>query len=234
MGTNNPEEQGEMRLARFALALFAALAVGTMLAGCSEEKPVPRSDTGTILLLIDFQNDYLDADGRLPVAQDQVEPMVTAANKMVDAMRKAALDVVYVRNQFSQFSFVGNFARNFSAIRDESGSAFDPRLDATAGVYFNKDSEDAFSNSAFETYLDGSDCGRLVIAGVYADRSVLATARDALARGYKVVVISDAVGAASAQAREVALEKLKKLSAQIETSDQFIAGLTAGTSGQGT
>ncbi len=39
------------------------------------------------LLAIDFQVDFLHADGRFPVAQHQVEPMLTAANQLIAAAR---------------------------------------------------------------------------------------------------------------------------------------------------
>ena len=39
------------------------------------------------LLLLDFQADFLEATGRLPVAQEQVLPMLAAANRLIDARR---------------------------------------------------------------------------------------------------------------------------------------------------
>ena len=98
--------------------------------------------------------------------------------------RKQVVPVIYLKDEFSRFQFIGNFARDDAALRYEPGSAFDPRVDSTAGVYFTKECEDGFSNSYFASQLNTIQAGRLVIAGVYANRSVLETAKTAIARGY--------------------------------------------------
>ena len=55
--------------------------------------------------------------------------------------------------------------------------------------------------------------------------AVAATALDAIKRGYKVTVISDAIAGSNDEARDKALAELKGAGAQIETSAQFIASL---------
>jgi hypothetical protein len=115
--------------------------------------------------------------------------------------------------------------RNDAALRYEAGSALDPKLDGTAGVYFNKQHGDAFSNSEFGSHLEALNLGNLVIAGVFAGGSVAATALDAIKRGYKVTIISDAIAGSDDEARDKALAELKGAGAQIETSAQFIASL---------
>jgi nicotinamidase-related amidase len=219
------EELLKMRATRTALMPAATLSLMLMLGACARNEPVDFKDPRTALVLIDFQNDYLRPDGRMAVAQNQVDQMLTAANGMIDAARKNAIDVIYVRNEFSRFEFIGNMLRNDAALRYEAGSELDPRLDGTAGVYFNKEHGDAFSNSEFGSHLEALNLGNLVIAGVYAGGSVGATALDAMKRGYKVTVISDAIAAADDEARDKALAELKGAGAQIETSAQFIASL---------
>jgi nicotinamidase-related amidase len=214
-----------MRATRAALMLPATLSLMLMLGACAKSEPFDFKDPRTALVLIDFQNDYLRPDGLMAVAQNQVDPMLNAAHAMIQAARKNAIDVIYVRDEFSRFEFVRNLLRNDAALRYEAGSALDPRLDGTAGVYFNKDHGDAFSNSEFGFHLEAHKLGNLVIAGVYAGGSVAATALDAIKRGYKVTVISDAIAGSNDEARDKALAELKGAGAQIETSAQFIASL---------
>jgi nicotinamidase-related amidase len=211
--------------------MFAAtLSLMLMLGACAKNEPVDFKDPRTALVLIDFQNDYLRPGGRMAVAQDQVDPMLNAANAMIEAARKNEIDVIYVRDEFSRFEFIRNMLRNDAALRYEPGSALDPKLDGTAGVYFNKEHGDAFSNSEFGSHLEALNLGNLIIAGVFAGGSVAATTRDAIKRGYKVTVISDAIAGANEEARDKALAELKGAGAQIETSAQFIASLGSASS----
>jgi nicotinamidase-related amidase len=181
-----------------------------------------------VLLLLDDQRDYLSPRGRMPVAQDEVGPLVKATNAMIAAMRQQALPVVYALNEFSPFDVLGNSQRNFAAMRFEPGQTLDTRIDNVAGVYFTKDNWSAFANPQFDQHLQLIGAGHLVLAGTYAERCVLATARDAMRRGYQVTVISDAVASSNAQRRDAALEELKQAGVQVESSDRFISNLSGG------
>lgn len=219
-----------MRLTRAAATLCLIFALMLGASGCAKEI-LPSRGSVTVLTLIDFQRDYLSHNGRMRVAQDQIDPMIKATNALIVAMRQQAMPVVYTLNEYSPFEVVGDFARNFSAMRYEPGATLDPRINDVAGVYFGKDEASAFANDQFDEHLELIGTGRLVIAGVYADHSVMATAEDALKRGYTVTVISDAVAARDDQHRDDALQKLKAAGAEVETSDQFIASLGAENKG---
>lgn len=204
------------------LTLSAVFAAMFMLAGC-EGHPMKARGGNMALMLIDYQADYLEADGRLPVAQDQVAPMIQATNAMVDAARQNTVGVFYTRDEASPFTFVSNCQRNQATPRLWAGSQMDERADVFAGPYFNKHQEDAFTNSALGPWLGEQNIGRLVVGGVYADRSVLATVRTALHLGYKVTVVSDAIAGATAESRDQALKALKDAGAEVETSQQVIS-----------
>src|SRR5690348_6780018 len=63
-----------------SLMFAATLSLMLMLGACAKREPVDFKDPRTALVLIDFQNDYLRPDGRMAVAQNQVDPMLNAAN----------------------------------------------------------------------------------------------------------------------------------------------------------
>jgi nicotinamidase-related amidase len=219
-----------MRPTKAALILSLMLGLGIATAGCEGEyNPAPEpKGPGTALMLIDLQRDYLQADGRRPVSQDQVEPMIKAVNGMIAAMRKAPMPVIYVIDEYSPFQFVAGLSNNWAAQRYEAGSAIDPRVTGTGGVFFRKQYKNIFRNDQFLLHMKIIDSGTLAVAGVYADSSVLAAVEQALKRGYHVIVISDAVAAESDQARDAALNQMRQAGAKIETSAQFISGLGAG------
>jgi nicotinamidase/pyrazinamidase len=210
-----------------ALILLLAFVVITTVTACEPERHAVNKAGATVLVLVDFQEDFLDGNGRMPIAQNQVGPLLTAANAMIAAARVRLVPVIYTMDEYNPFEAVGNIFRNYAAMRYESGSALDPRIDNYAGVYFTKSAPSAFSNSAFPSQLEGLDCRRLVLAGAHAESSVIATAKDAIARGYEVTVISDAVGAVNDGRRDAALAQLKSVGARVESSADFVASLDA-------
>jgi len=216
------------RMIRPKSALIAAAMLCLMfsLSACEENESVNRGP-GTALVLIDLQTDYLSPDGKMPIAQDQAAPLIKAVNSIVQTARAQAFPVMYSMNQVSQFDFLHIIKHGTAAMRYSPGQMIDPQVDAVAGPYFAKSSRDAFCNSEFSNHLDILDTGNLIVAGVYADKSVLATVKTAIAKGYKVTVISDAVGASSDQARDTALDELKSAGAKVETSAEFIAAAGA-------
>jgi nicotinamidase-related amidase len=201
------------------LTLSVAIAAMFMVSGC-EGRATKAQGGNTALMLIGYQADYLKANGRLPVAQDQVAPMIAATDAMVDAARKNAVGVFYVVDESSPFAFLSNHYRNDATPTLWNGSQLDERADVFAGPTFVKERRDAFSNSALEPWLNEQNVGRLIVSGAFVERSVLATATVALHLGYKVTVVSDAVAGASAEWRDQALKSLKNAGATIETSQQ--------------
>jgi nicotinamidase-related amidase len=215
----------QMRRFRAALLTTAALAVIVGLAGCEERANI-RGDKPVVMFL-DDQADYLRADGRDPVAQNQVPGLIQATNAIIDAAAKNDVPVSYVRDEFSPFDLVAYFERHGANPRLWAGSQLDPSIHEWAGPYFTKTQEDAFRNSRLQSWLAMQQAGKLIIGGVYADGSVLATTRGAIQRGFHVVVISDAIAAANDQDRDAALKALADAGAHIQTSQEFIASIAS-------
>lgn len=221
------------KLSGVKVALMMSLLIGATisLAACEPKEPTKPSGDTTALMLCDLQRSFLQPSGAMPVARDEVEPLIRAVNAMIDAAHDQVVPVIYIRDEYSPFQLIGNLLRHYAALRYEAGSAFDPRVNSTAGVCFSKQSSDAFSNDAFESYLLTAGIGRLVIAGVFAERCVLETAESASARGYKVTVINNAVASSSDGTRDTALRQLKDAGAQVESSEEFITSLGGEKSG---
>jgi nicotinamidase-related amidase len=210
------------RAAAWAVACILPLAMSA----CIKER-LPLRGSLTALVLLNYQVDYLRADGRMPVAQDQVGGLIKATNKMIAAMRQRPLPVIYTLNEFSPFQPI-DMVQNYSALRFTSGATLDQRINYLGGVYFSNREWDAFANPQFDEHLQLIAVGQLVLAGTYPERAVLDTALEAKRRGYAVTVISDAVASSNAQRRDAALQTLRAAGIAIETSDEFIASLKQG------
>lgn len=181
------------------------------LTGClaTEGEPIgPYEKPTTALIVLDLQRDLLEADGRMPVKQEQVQPMLETATALHAAARAQGLPVIRIENLYTS-SDVGNLFRNGATVRGTPGAAWDSRAPVDADAMFEKDAPDAFSTPAFDAALREKQVTHLVITGVYADGCVTWTTRGALNRGYRVTLVRSGVAAGSDQARNNALDALK-------------------------
>lgn len=161
------------------------------------------------LLLMDLQRDFLDDNGRMAVERGQVDALLNSVTAL--HAQAVALDrpVFRVENVYAPWD-PGNLFRNGAAVRGEPGAAWDPRVPGGGEGPFPKDQPDAFSNQDFDAALRRHQVSHLVITGVYADGCVLYTARGALNRRYHVTVVALGVAAGTDEARDKALERLRR------------------------
>lgn len=191
-------------------------------------------DGAAALLVLDLQVDFVEPHGRMPIARDQIGPMLAATNQAIAAAAAHRIAVVYIGNEFTRWDIPGNWFRHGAALNGTPGAALDPRLTRLdAAPYFAKRRGNAFSNPELGRFLRAHDIGSVVLSGVYAGACVSATAKAALGGGLKVTVLADAVGAASERARQAALAVLERRGAKIETTAAFIEKLGRGASPAG-
>jgi nicotinamidase-related amidase len=217
------KELVDMRGLRAAFLMIAVLAAVAILAGCEQRANI-RGDQ-TVVLLIDDQTDFLAVRGREPIPQSQAQGLIDATNAVIGAAAKNNVPVAYVRDEFSQFELIAYLEHHGAAPQLWAGSELDPSINEWAGPYFTKTVDDAFGNSRLQGWLEMQQAGKLVIGGVYAGGSVLATARGAIARGFHVVVLSDAIAGHNDADRDSAIKALKDAGARIQTSQEFISSL---------
>jgi nicotinamidase/pyrazinamidase len=176
----------------------------------------------TALLVLDFQVDFLQPGGRLPVAQDQVPGMLQATNRVIRAAEAGGMEVVYIGNEFGRWDIPANWFRNNAAIRDQPGARLDDRVIVINRQYFPKRRGDAFSNPLLGEFLQSRKVGHVILAGVYANACVRFTARGALRRGFRVTVLRDAVAAANDRKREVALQGMQRRGVKLADSTNVV------------
>ena len=167
------------------------------------------------LLLIDFQRDFLADDGRLPVARNQVEPVIAAANGAVAKARTEGAAIIAIGNEFRHADWIANIFRRLAALAGSDGARWDERVDRAGATYFPKWSSNAFANPALGAFLDQLGIDTVTLAGLYANACVTATAKGALRRGLKVEIVADAVAAGSDRARAKAIEPLARRGVKI-------------------
>ena len=167
------------------------------------------------LLLLDFQYDFLSDNGRMPVARNQIAPVIAAANAAIAQAREAGIDIIAIGNEFRAGDWFMNLLRKNAAIAGSSGAAWDARVDIKGATYFSKTRGNAFSNPNLMAFLAEQRTEEIVMAGLYASACVTATAKGALAQGLKVRVLPQAVADSSDRTREAALARLSRLGVKV-------------------
>jgi nicotinamidase-related amidase len=167
------------------------------------------------LLLIDFQEDFLAPSGRMPVDQDQVQPVLEAAQHAVDEAQRNGDLIVKIGNEFRPSDVIGNVFRHHAAMKGSPGAAWDGRIDPSGATYVPKWKADAFCNRDLATLLEEAHVYQIRLAGLYAKACVSATAKRAHKAGLSVQVIGDATACSSDKSRQNALDKLRRVGIEV-------------------
>ncbi len=177
------------------------------------------------LFILDMQTDLLAANGRFPVAQEQVAGAINKTNQAIKEAAACSIPVVYINNGFWPWD-PGNLFRGRCCIRNQIGAELDPRVYVLSGApEFIKSRASAFSSPEFAQWVAQQRLESAAIAGVYADACVRATAIAAVQRGIQVTVLADAVAASKQRTRDAGLEKMIKAGAEVMPLLNWLAGL---------
>jgi nicotinamidase-related amidase len=184
--------------------------------------------TRRALLLIDFQRDFLDDRGRMPVARNQVTPVLAATRAAIGRAQRDGDLIVKIGNEFRPRDWAGNLLRRHAAVAGSPGTRWDPRADVPGAAYLPKWKSDAFCNPQLQQLLASHGIEQVVLAGLYARACVSATAKGALARGLRVTVLPDAVACRSDSSRRAALERLARIGADLTAGGSATASPSTG------
>lgn len=178
------------------IATLGIAALGPFDAGAAESHPTIRAMAGTapiaelqpgktVLLVIDFQNEYF-AGGRMPIPDG--EAALRQARRLLDFADRHRIRVVHVQHVLPAGAPL--FAEGGEAVK------FHPAMQPRRGeAVIAKDQVSVFagaSAAAIERLLRESNADTLILAGLQTHACVAGAARDAAARGYRVLVSSDA------------------------------------------
>jgi nicotinamidase-related amidase len=162
------------------------------------------------LLVIDLQNDYF-VDDELARCRDD---LLAVANSLVDKAREAGSLVVEVQTVHAHDR--STWALNM--VEDDQGMALEgthgaARLDGLreADRVVIKTRDSAFHRTELAEILAGVGATRLVLAGVSTESCIAATATDAYARDFTVVLVRDGTASVDEEWHDQVLDRLHQL-----------------------
>jgi nicotinamidase/pyrazinamidase len=184
------------------------------------------------LLIVDLQNDFCPGGALQIINGDRI---IEPTNEMVRSFSALGLPVLASRdwhlpNTSHFYDFGGQWPVH--CVRETEGAAFHPALclpqDAviiSKGTDLASDGYSAFAGMTadgkeLERFLRDREVTKLCICGLATDYCVLSTTRDALGRGFQVMVLSDAVAGVDSTPgdSERALAEMDRAGAQLITS----------------
>lgn len=150
----------------------------------------------TALLAVDLQEEFVGAAARVPVPR--AAALVTGIAALARTVRRVGGVVVYTR-----FSLPDGVPAGRAAARFADPNLHRPPVDAlAAGVHpgpgdivLRKPRQSAFAGTGLDLTLRRLGVDRVVVTGVTSHTCCLATAIDAAALDYEVVVVSDLTSA---------------------------------------
>jgi nicotinamidase-related amidase len=194
--------------------------------------------TTTALLVMDFENDLVHPDGKFAdagvPAQVEEKRAIPNAARALTAAREAGLPVLHVQVAWRPgFSDANLHAPLFAGAAES-----DALVEGTWGADFHEDLQpaegelvivkrgvSAFAGTELERLLNRRGIDTLVLAGIATSFVVEGTARDAVDRGYRVIVLGDCCASMTDEMHRFSVETLLPLLTEVVLADELIEAL---------
>lgn len=181
------------------------------------------------LIVVDINNGFTDPASPLVC---ELEETVEAIRKLLDAMRRAGLPVVYTTVSYGEGDRVA--AKAFidkvpALLTLEAGSRWveiDERIAPRPGeAVLNKLFASAFWGTPLASLLASQGCDSVIVTGASTSGCVRATVVDALQHGYRPIVPREAVGDRNPAAHEANLYDVDLKYGDVVSLEECLAAL---------
>jgi nicotinamidase-related amidase len=184
-----------------------------LIASCnSSARSRVNNNGGCAVVVMDIQKHFMQKK----ISKEESEALIYNINKFQEKIKDKA-DMVYVRSILT----VLNVSLGGIDIDTLDGLDFDNRLELKTDNIYKKDKANAFTSDNFVEFLNKKDIGTLYIVGVMAEHCVYKTAYNALKRGYRVILVKDAIQGRNKDSMNKILDKLKDKGAQVVSLDEI-------------
>jgi ureidoacrylate peracid hydrolase len=192
----------------------------------------------TALLVMDFQNDLVDPEGTFGsqgAAEVERKHAIENTAQALAAARRERVTVVHVGLAWREgHPEINPAAPLFSGappagglVEGTWGAEFHPALrPADAELVVRKRGVSALAGTELERFLRLRGLRTLVLSGFATNFVVEGTAREAVDRGYEVVVLADCCASYSAEMDDFALQAILPLLGTVTSCGEFIEALT--------
>ncbi|HYA19303.1 MAG TPA: nicotinamidase [Burkholderiales bacterium] len=178
------------------------IAESTLAGARGDKNAVLVPAPGDALLIVDVQNDFLPGGSLAVPKGDEIIPVL---NRQIARFAKLGLPVIATRDWHPPDHCSFHQAQGpwpSHCVANSAGAQFAPALRLPTEVrviskatYPDRDAYSGFSGTDLDQFLRSRGIRRLFVGGLATDYCVLNTVKDALALGYQVVLLRDAIRA---------------------------------------
>lgn len=192
----------------------------------------------TALLVMDFMNDMVHPQGKFAdqawPAQLEEKGTIGNAVRAVTAARDADLQVMHVRvgwrpghpDANRKAPLFAGVAQADALVEGTWGADFHPDLQPADGeIVVVKRTVSAFAGTELGRLLIKQGISTLVLAGFSTSFVVEGTARDAVDRGYRVIVLEDCCASQTEEMHQYSVQTVLPLLGEVVTADDLIGAL---------
>jgi nicotinamidase-related amidase len=178
------------------------------------------------LLVIDLQKVVTGKDAKIPFGYERCGGCIDVANKLIAHARESGWGIYYVAEVTPWYQLIPAAVTHFNFMKGSEDAKFDERLNVVNDHVYEKMFASALSNKRLRKELEAHGFERLVLCGLAADKCVAATARGAVAKGFRVTIASDATIAETDEKTREAFEELEKIGVQVEEVSRLMTAWT--------
>lgn len=182
----------------------------------------------SVCIIVDMVNDFVRPEGKLsfPRAAGVIEPIV----RLRAAFRAAGVPVVYDNDAHPEDSGEFTVWPPHCLMGSWGAQLIDDLAAGPGDIIFHKDSLTFFYSDEAEKLLRGLGAGHLYLVGVATEYCVKHCALDALARGFAVTVVTDAIAGVDLAPGDCdrAIEAMRQAGAAFAASEAVLATLAKG------
>lgn len=171
------------------------------------------------LLVIDVQENLLNADSRLHMDPGAVYSFTKKLNETIEFFHVNRLPVIYTLNEWR--NPVLNLLTGNVCKKGGKGTGIDKTVNVVNKNIYSKSKMNALSNQQLSIFLKENSISELYITGLFAEACIKGTARGALKNNYKAVVVEDAVGSKNKKKKLASLLYCERQGANIITTDEL-------------
>lgn len=184
----------------------------------------------TALLVIDFINDIVSPNGKIPSCAQQVseKKVIQKANDAIQFARESNWLIIPIKVGFSpdyreqpKNSPIFGKANQFQALAlGQWGTEFHPDLKISAHDHvIVKHRISPFYRTSLDLVLKNNSVTRIVVCGVSSSWAVQSAIRDGHDRDYEMILLEDACAASTESEHQIAIKMCERIAKIITTND---------------
>ncbi|MBW9154320.1 isochorismatase family cysteine hydrolase [Clostridium estertheticum] len=171
------------------------------------------------LLVVDIQEDNTGRTARKPLPYKNSFELINNVNVVINDCKEKDTVVIYIKHEIKNNLFNRILAGRL--IKSTDGSEIDSRVNIISNYIYSKNKGDAFSNLKLGDFLEQRSINEVFIVGLDASACVLKTSIGAKNRGYRVVVLKDAITTMNMSKMPKLLNKYLEHEIELATIEEF-------------